>query len=695
MFITTTSSGLTIRGGRATASASCCSSGVSVNAAANATLTAGGLTLVVANGLTVQGGSNVRADASGSYIATANANAAIQVSGNLGISDGAGGRIASMQISGGVAWTYAYGTSGSGSAAAHANASVTAGSLTLRTNSLTVLGGVTAHAQAGNSFSSVVNRSATAESKALLQVNGSVAAMDIGSGGMLVEAVCNCGTALTYGAGGVNTATADRSAFIRVTGDITSLTVAGGGITVRGGNARADAYGSSGTNNATEYANAGIDVGGTLQTGSGGIAGNFLLQGGGAFGSGARAYASGANNQAVANGNAEITAGAVNITVAAGNLAISGGSATASASSGGVASAYANALVTVTGAQIFNIAGNVNLTGGSTSASGPGAAAQAITQLSSQAGGNAVVLSAGANFVNGAGANPISLTGGGRWLIYSADPASDTFGGLDSGNTAIWNATYASRPPAGVTHTGNRYLFGFQPTATFTSLSLAKTYGTDATAAVAASYSVSGLNAGIANAYLADSNATVFSGAPGVTSAGSAVSAAVSGSPYVITAAQGSLSALSGYAFTYQSTGLLTVDPLAVVLAGSKIYDGSTTFAAGQLSVGNIVGGDTVSLSAGTADTADGLVGSNKPFVSFAGLALTGASAGNYTLTGVSGAGTIASAVTVLDNPTVIAAVDFGVGETNNSAIVEVFVPAIQFGDEGTKEKKDDIPVCN
>jgi len=663
---------------------------------------------VAGGGITVAGGSaDAQVRGAGSNTATENADAAIQVTGNLDISDGDAGRITSALISGGYAWTDVHGTGGSGGASAFANASVTAGSLVLRTNSLTVKGGNTARAWAGSgSGNEVINQSATAESKALLQVNGSVTAMDIGSGGMLVEALCNCGTAQVYGAGGVNSATADRSAFVRVTGDLAALTVAGGGVTVRGGNATATAYGTSGANTATEYANAGIDVGGTLQTGAGGIAGGLTVQGGGAFGSGARAHVSGGSNQAAAYGGAEIAAGAVNITVVTGDLAISGGNATASASSGIGASADARALVTVTGAQVFNIAaGNVSLTGGSPAASGAGATAQANVLLSSQAGGNAVVLAASGNFINNAGVAPINLTGGGRWLVYSTDPASDTFGGLDSVNTAIWNATYTSKPPVSVAQTGNRYLFSYQPTLTFTSTSTSKVYGADATAAVAAAYGVSGLAPGVANAYLADSNATVFSGAPAVTSGGSAVAAAVSGSPYAITVAQGGLSALSGYAFAYQSSGLLTVNPLAVILSGSKVDDGTPTFIAGQLGIGNIVGSDVVSLSGGTADTADAVVGSNKPFVSFAGLALAGASAGNYTLTGVSGTGTITSAApppppapvvpAVLDNPVVVAALDFGNGETNDSAKVDGFVPTIFFGNEGEKEKKDDIPVCN
>ena len=114
--------------------------------------------------------------------------------------------------------------------------------------------------------------------------------------------------------------------------------------------------------------------------------------------------------------------------------------------------------------------------------------------ITGQASGDAIVLSAVRNFINNAGAGVLDTPGGGRWLIYSNNPSTDVFGDLDSGNTAVWNATYATLPPSSVTQSNNRYLFALQPTLTFTSTgNLTKTYGDDATAAVAASsYTVSG-----------------------------------------------------------------------------------------------------------------------------------------------------------------------------------------------------------
>ena len=91
--------------------------------------------------------------------------------------------------------------------------------------------------------------------------------------------------------------------------------------------------------------------------------------------------------------------------------------------------------------------------------------------------------------------------------------------------------------------------------------------------------------------------------------------------------------------------GNLTIAPqsvgiVAVGLTGLKVYDGTSIFSTGLLNISNIVGTDQVSLSAGTADTSNRNVGT-WAFTSFNGLALTGLQAANYTLTGVSGSGTI------------------------------------------------------
>ncbi len=173
------------------------------------------------------------------------------------------------------------------------------------------------------------------------------------------------------------------------------------------------------------------------------------------------------------------------------------------------------------------------------------------------------VLAATGAFNNSDGSSAVTATSG-RWLIYSSAPGSDTFGALDSANTGLWNATYASLPPGSVTAAGNRYLFANQPTLTVTSTSATKTYGTDVSASIASNYTVSGYQSGMANAYLADSSATASGGAPSVTSAGAGGTATVAGSPYTISAALGSLASTAGYAFAFLSNGQLTVTPASI-----------------------------------------------------------------------------------------------------------------------------------
>ena len=85
--------------------------------------------------------------------------------------------------------------------------------------------------------------------------------------------------------------------------------------------------------------------------------------------------------------------------------------------------------------------------------------------------------------------------------------------------------------------------------------------------------------------------------------------------------------ASNGYTGSQQET--LTIDPLAETLTGSRPYDGTNTAAALILSVANLVGGDALTLS-GTATLA---CSPAEAITSVAGLALGGASPGDYTLT--------------------------------------------------------------
>ncbi len=95
-----------------------------------------------------------------------------------------------------------------------------------------------------------------------------------------------------------------------------------------------------------------------------------------------------------------------------------------------------------------------------------------------------------------------------------------------------------------------------------------------------------------------------------ISSSGDTATASVAGSPYTITpsAATGGTFNSANYTITY-ATGTLTVNPLAVNLAGRRLIDGSTDAAAGILSVANKVGSDTVSVDLGSGSLAGAALG--------------------------------------------------------------------------------------
>ena len=92
----------------------------------------------------------------------------------------------------------------------------------------------------------------------------------------------------------------------------------------------------------------------------------------------------------------------------------------------------------------------------------------------------------------------------------------------------------------------------------------------------------------------------------------------------------------SGDTLTPGTSALFNVLQRSVTLTGTRTYDGTTTAAAAILSVSNAVGGDIVTVASGEASLASKDVGS-QAITSVGTLALGGAAAGNYTLTGATG----------------------------------------------------------
>ena len=287
---------------------------------------------------------------------------------------------------------------------------------------------------------------------------------------------------------------------------------------------------------------------------------------------------------------------------------------------------------------------------------------QAGAVLQSSASGTAITLSAGRSFINSAGAAGLSA-GNGRWLVYSAAPSADTFGNLDSGNLAVWNTTFAGSGGL-IAQGGNRYVFARQPTLSFVSTDLSKTYGTDASALLPDAWTVTGFEPGVTGAILGDSAATAFTGAPTLASSGATALAQVAGGPYAITISPGDVATLNGYAARFTATGALTIDKAALTITGATT---TTTYNAAMhgntyaITAGQLYGTDTLTGVTGLATATN--AGTYQDSLSDA----TGTGMSNYAITYVNGALTIDKAALTLTGATRTTTYD-GALQTNGAA---------------------------
>jgi filamentous hemagglutinin family protein len=242
----------------------------------------------------------------------------------------------------------------------------------------------------------------------------------------------------------------------------------------------------------------------------------------------------------------------------------------------------------------------------------PGASISAGT--SAPAGGVSVSLEAGGNFINnsGLGASTVLMGSTTYFQIYSQNPANDVFGGLNSGNTAVWDTSSG----ASVTAAASRYVFALQPTLTVTIGKVGKTYGTDDSAALQSLASTpTGLEPGVAGAFQGDTAASVFSGTPAVTSVGTAASAGVGTYPIIA-----SLGVGDGYAIT--AGGTLTVTPATLFYNAASV---SRTYGSVNPAFSGTVTGFVNSDTQGSATTGT---------LVFASTATTTSPAGSYDIDG-------------------------------------------------------------
>ncbi|MDE1152509.1 MAG: MBG domain-containing protein [Micavibrio sp.] len=242
--------------------------------------------------------------------------------------------------------------------------------------------------------------------------------------------------------------------------------------------------------------------------------------------------------------------------------------------------------------------------------------------------GTPLTVVSGRNFVNNAGSAALSAANG-RWLVYSANPANDTLGGLTSGFRRF-SCTYGGSCPA--LGTGNGFLYKYTPVLTATPDTLSNlTYGALAPGLSNYAYSLTG--------YLgSDATADTVTGSLNGSTAYTQYSPV---GTYNINYVSGSLASAMGYGFTYgnKATAII-VDPKALIItanSGTKTYGDLITYAGTEYGTSGLVGTDSVTgvtvSSSGAAATANA---STTPYAVTASNA-TGSGLSNYTVSYVNG----------------------------------------------------------
>ena len=169
-----------------------------------------------------------------------------------------------------------------------------------------------------------------------------------------------------------------------------------------------------------------------------------------------------------------------------------------------------------------------------------------------------VIIAVSNSFINEAGSDFINTNSIGRWLIYSPHPDSNIYDGLNSSNTAVWNKNIGDS----VLHTGNRYVFAYQPSALFTYTDIVKTVG----GASFTAYTIDGLHRGVSEAFLGDTFSTAFSGVSNVVPS----TADVIMLSYPFDLLPSNLYSPSGYAIDYRTTGKVNLVPPSPIFTKYK-----------------------------------------------------------------------------------------------------------------------------
>ncbi|WP_068079856.1 MBG domain-containing protein [Novosphingobium rosa] len=173
-------------------------------------------------------------------------------------------------------------------------------------------------------------------------------------------------------------------------------------------------------------------------------------------------------------------------------------------------------------------------------------------------------------------------------------------------------------------------------TLTYSVSNTAGTYGTLASLGLATLSGTPANVSGVVSLYSTNSN--------GVLSGLINLSATLAAGTYYqgVSALAGSAAGNYAIAGAGNLIGTLTISPLAVLLAGTQVYNASRTVNGSSLSVANLIQGDTVTVGGSAINgVASPNVGTNQSLSSLSGLTLSNA---NYTLAGGSGVLTITPA---------------------------------------------------
>ncbi len=277
---------------------------------------------------------------------------------------------------------------------------------------------------------------------------------------------------------------------------------------------------------------------------------------------------------------------------------------------------FQDAVVVVDGQGGLTVDGGFAGEGGGFTISTPGNLTLAPGTVISTTGHDIHLASTGGAFINQAGAGALAPGGGGRFLVYSDDPANLVADGLVA--DPVYNKTWNGNPPAGLAQGGNRFVYSLAPTLTLTANAASKVAGEPNPVFT---FTVSGLVGG-------DTAGEAFSGAPTLSSL------ADENSPdgfYAIDIALGTVN-LSDFDYTLQlAGGLLTIDPaalpqliIAVQNAARQFGDANPAF---LVDFNGFLGNDNPSLVSGLQITT--LAGLQSP-VGFYAVTPSGASAPGY-----------------------------------------------------------------